>query len=42
MWAEGRLLWRFACENKNLKLKVGERVENLEAESRVIKDRECQ
>lgn len=35
------LLWSSVCENKNLKLKVGERVENLEAGSHVIKDREC-
>lgn len=33
------LLWSSVCENKNLKLKVGERVENLEAGSHVIKDR---
>lgn len=35
------LLWSSVCENKKLKLKVGKRVENLEAESHVIKDREC-
>lgn len=33
------LLWRSVCENRNLKLKVRERVENLEASSHVI--REC-
>lgn len=34
------LLWSSVCENKNLKLKVGERVENLETGCHVIKDRE--
>jgi len=33
------LLWSSVCENKNLKLKVGARVENLEAGSHAIKDR---
>lgn len=34
-------LWSSVCENKNLKLKVGEMVENLEFENHIIKDREC-
>lgn len=36
---QGGLLWSSLCENRNLMLKVGERVENLEAASHVI--REC-
>lgn len=36
---QGGLLWSSVCENRNLMLKVGERVENLEAASHVI--REC-
>lgn len=40
MWAGGTL-WSSVCENRNLKLKVGERVENAEAGNRVIKNREC-
>lgn len=34
-------LWSSVCENKNLKLKVGEMVENLEFGNHIIKDREC-